>query len=169
MWCDACSTSNDENWSSSILTASDVPNGLSGSITLLMKTLMMLSGFSWSGDGGPPIRRSPSSRSNEIAKHGISTYCRICSDPYKIWYICLTNSFSWKILHTLIFLQHFLGAISLGFIYASSKYCIQYFSQVPQTWPLTDIVHSRYFTYLLTYLLNISHYRLCNLDKNNYG
>jgi len=84
MWCDACSTSSDENWSSSIRTASDVPNGLSGSMTLLMKTLTMLSGFSWSGDGGPPINRSPSSRSNEMAKQGISTYCRICNQNVAI-------------------------------------------------------------------------------------
>ena len=79
IWCEACSTSSDENWSSNIRTASEVPNGLSGSMTLLMKTLMMFSGFSWSGDGGPPINLSPSSRSKEMAKQGISTYCRICS------------------------------------------------------------------------------------------
>jgi len=79
MWCEACSTRSDENWSSRIRTASEVPNGLSGSMTLLMNMLMMLSGFSWSGDGGPPISLSPSSRSNEVAKHGISTYCRICN------------------------------------------------------------------------------------------
>jgi len=82
IWCEACSTRSDENCSSNILTASEVPNGLSGSMTLLINTLMMLSGFSWSGDGGPPISLSPSSRSNEMAKHGISTYCKICNQHY---------------------------------------------------------------------------------------
>ena len=74
MWAEACSTKREENWRSRILTASDVPNGLSGSMTRLMKTLMTLSLLSWSGAGTPPISLSPSPFSKEFAKLGM----RIC-------------------------------------------------------------------------------------------
>ena len=77
MWGAACSTSSEENCSSSILTASDIPNGLSGSIMLLMNTLITLSGLSWSGDGEPPINCSPSPFSNEFKKHGMMISCKI--------------------------------------------------------------------------------------------
>lgn len=73
----ACSTRRDENCSNNILTASEFPNGLSGSITLLMNTLTMLSGLSWSGWAGPPISFSPSFASNDCWKHGSKTYCII--------------------------------------------------------------------------------------------
>ena len=54
----------------------DVPNGLSGSTTLHTNTLMTFSLLSCSGLGGPPIRASPSPRSNDTWNMGISTYCK---------------------------------------------------------------------------------------------
>ena len=77
MWDEACSTSRDENCSSRMRTASEVPKGLSGSMMRLMKWLMTLSSLSCSGAGGPPTRRSPSPRSKDAWKQGIKTYCRI--------------------------------------------------------------------------------------------
>ena len=74
----ACSTNKEENCNNNIRTASEFPNGFSGSITLLMNTLTTLSGLSWSGAGGPPISFSPSPFSNEYWKHGNRTYCMIC-------------------------------------------------------------------------------------------
>lgn len=54
----------------------DVPKGLSGSTTLHTNTLITFSLLSCSGLGGPPIRPSPSPRSNDTWNMGINTYCK---------------------------------------------------------------------------------------------
>ena len=82
----ACSTSNEENCSNSILTESEFPNGFSGSMTLLMNTLTTLSGLSWSGAGGPPISFSPSPLSKECWKHGRRMYWIICKKEINLHY-----------------------------------------------------------------------------------
>ena len=74
---DACSTNKHENCNNKIRTESEIPNGLSGSITLFMNTLIKLSWLSCSGAGGPPISLSASPRSNEIENDGTMTYCKI--------------------------------------------------------------------------------------------
>ena len=57
---------------------------MSGSMTLLMKTLITFSGLSWSGAGGPPISFSPSPFSKELAKLGMRMYWRIWREKNQI-------------------------------------------------------------------------------------
>ena len=50
------------------------PNGLSGLMTLLINTLMMLSSLSCSGSGAPPKRSSPFPSSKVVVNIGIKMY-----------------------------------------------------------------------------------------------
>ena len=84
MWGAACSTSRQENCRRRMRTASEVPKGFWGSITLSINTLIMLLLLVWSGAGGLPIKASCSSFSNELAKLGIRMCCRICIQNIKL-------------------------------------------------------------------------------------